>query len=429
MPQRERSLPGLRTVLGLVGFRRLLWVRLTGQFADGLLQVGLASFVFFSPERAATPSRVALGFAVLLLPFSLVGPFAGVLLDRWSRRQVLVVANLVRGAGIAGIAVLIGTGQDALELYVLALSVLGVNRFVLAALGASLPHVVPAERLVTANAIAPTAGTAMTFVAAGLGIAASAALGGGDAGDATVVAAAAVVCVLATSLATRLGRTQLGPDIQVRLSPRSAVADVAAGFVAGLRHIRSRRPAARGLIVMGGHRFLFGLATVLGIVLFRNTFHSGDPDAALTALGLSLAFGGAGAVVGAVLTPGATRRLGSTRWICGLLVLAAVDIAGLVTPFREPLFLVASLLIGLVAQGVKVSIDAILQATVDDEYRGRVFTLYDLVFNAMFVVAGLVASLTLPVDGRSTLMAGSIAVGYTLLAVWYARNGRTETAK
>ena len=49
--------------------------------------------------------------------------------------------------------------------------------------------------------------------------------------------------------------------------------------------------------------------------------------------------------------------------------MAAVDIAGLVTPFREPLFLVASLLIGLVAQGVKVSIDAILQATVDDEYR------------------------------------------------------------
>jgi hypothetical protein len=338
------------------------------------------------------------------------------------------VANLVRCAGVAGIAVLIGTGQDALGLYVLALGVLGVNRFVLAALGASLPHVVPAERLVTANAIAPTAGTAMTFVAAGLGIAASAALGGGDAGDATVVAVAAVVCVLAASLATRLGRTQLGPDIPVRLSLRSAVADVATGFVAGLRHVRSRRPAARALIVMGSHRFLFGLATVLGIVLFRNTFHPGDPDAALTALGLSLTFGGAGAVVGAVLTPGATRRLGSTRWICGLLILAAVDIAGLVTPFREPLFLVASFLIGLVAQGVKVSIDAILQATVDDEYRGRVFTLYDLVFNAMFVVAGLVASLTLPVDGRSTLMAGAIAVGYTVLAVWYARNGRTETA-
>ena len=422
MHESTRSLPGLRAVLGLAGFRRLLAVRLVGQFADGLLQVGLASFVFFSPERAATPGRVALGFAVLLLPFSVVGPFAGVLLDRWSRRQVLVVANLVRVLGVGVVAALIATGQDTFALYVLALTMLGVNRFVLAALGASLPHVVPQPLLVTANAVAPTAGTAMTFLAAGLGIAVSSALGGGNAGDAVVVAGAALSCLGAASLALRLKRSQLGPDHRVQLTVSRAVRDVVAGFVAGLSHVHHRPPARRALTVMAGHRFLFGLATVLGIVLFRNTFHPGDPDAALAALGLSLAFGGAGAVTGAVLTPGATRRIRSTGWVCALLVVAAADMALLVTPFREPLFLVASFLIGLVAQGIKVSVDAVLQAATDDAYRGRVFTLYDLVFNATFVLAGLLAALVLPVDGRSTALALGIAAGYGLLAVWYPRN-------
>jgi MFS family permease len=417
-----RSLPGLRAVLGIAGFRRLLAVRLVGQCADGLLQVGLASFVFFSPERAATPGRVALGFAVLLLPFSLVGPFAGVLLDRWSRRQVLVVSNLVRVVGVGLVAALIAAGRDTVVLYVLALTMLGVNRFVLAALGASLPHVVPRPLLVTANAVAPTAGTAMTFLAAGLGIAASSALGGGDAADAVVVAGAALACLVAASLALRLNRSQLGPDHRVPLTLTRAARDVGAGFVAGLRHVRDRPRARRALTVMAGHRFLFGLATVLSIVLFRNTFHPDDPDAALAALGLSLAFGGAGAVTGAVLTPGATRRAGSTRWVSALLVVAAADLALLVTPFREPLFLVASFLIGLVAQGVKVSVDAILQTAADDAYRGRVFTLYDLVFNATFVLAGLLAALVLPANGRSTVLALAIAAGYGLLAAWYARD-------
>ena len=84
------------TILRRTDFRALLWTRLTGQFADGLLQASLATFVLFSPERQTTPQAVAASFAILLLPYSLIGPFAGILLDRWRRRNVLVRANLLR---------------------------------------------------------------------------------------------------------------------------------------------------------------------------------------------------------------------------------------------------------------------------------------------------------------------------------------------
>ena len=61
-----------------------------------MFQAALGGAVLFNPERQADPLAVAAGLAVLLLPYSLVGPFAGALLDRWDRRRVLLVANLLR---------------------------------------------------------------------------------------------------------------------------------------------------------------------------------------------------------------------------------------------------------------------------------------------------------------------------------------------
>jgi MFS family permease len=424
MPDGSGGHSRLRQVLGLRDFRRLLLVRLVGQTADGLLQVGLASFVFFSPERAATPARVAFGFALLLLPFSVVGPFAGVLLDRWRRRQVLVVANVLRFVGMALAAVLVATGGDGPALYALALVVLGINRFVLAALGASLPHVVPERLLVTANAVAPTAGTALSFVGALIGVVLSTALGGGDGSDGVVIALAAVTCAAAALCATRLAVDTLGPDVPVHVSLRSAVSDVAVGVAAGLRHLRERVPAERGLTVMGGHRLLFGAVTVMSIVLFRNTFYPGDPEAALAALGSSLAVGGAGAVTGAVLPPVLTRRIGSARWMGGLLLMAAVVAALTLPTFALPAYLVAAFAIGVTAQGLKVSVDSLVQTFVSDTFRGRVFTIYDVVFNATFVIAGLIVALTVPLDGESLAVAVGVSVGYAALGLWYLRAGR-----
>ena len=96
----------LRAVVRHRNFRRLFATRLTSQAADGAFQAALASLFFFSPEKQTSAGSVAAAFATLLLPYSLVGPFAGVLLDRWRRRQILVVANLLRAAVVLGGATL-----------------------------------------------------------------------------------------------------------------------------------------------------------------------------------------------------------------------------------------------------------------------------------------------------------------------------------
>ena len=102
------ALPALRELLAGRDFRHLFGVRLVAQFGDGLLQAALATFVLFSPERQPDAVKVAAAFAILLLPYSVIGPFAGVFLDRWRRRQVLVRANLLKALVTVPVAALIG---------------------------------------------------------------------------------------------------------------------------------------------------------------------------------------------------------------------------------------------------------------------------------------------------------------------------------
>src|SRR6476661_5001067 len=123
----------LREVVDSPGFRGLLSVRLTGQLADGLFQGALISSTFFNPEKVTTAGDAALIFTATLLPYSLVGPFAGVFLDRWRRQRVLVVANFARSGMLVVLAPLVAAfGASAAVSVGVALIAVSANRFVLA---------------------------------------------------------------------------------------------------------------------------------------------------------------------------------------------------------------------------------------------------------------------------------------------------------
>ena len=85
-------------------------------------------------------------------------------IDRWSRRQILVLSALLRSAFVVLTAALMASGNRSVPLYVAVLLVLGVNRFFLASLSAALPHVVPEDKLVMANSVSPTAGGIMAAI-------------------------------------------------------------------------------------------------------------------------------------------------------------------------------------------------------------------------------------------------------------------------
>jgi MFS family permease len=401
----------------LTGFRRLLAVRLTSQLGDGLFAAGLTWLVLLSPERQQSPAEIAVAAAVLLLPFSLVGPFTGVFLDRWSRRQVLAWGQPIRIGLVAGLV----TAGDRLGLvaaYAVAIGCLGVNRFLLAALSAGLPHVVPRQLLIRANAVAPTAGTAAVVIGLGLGGGILAAFGDDDGslGSALALVAAAVAFAAAGLLAGRLGRRQLGPDrVPKRLGWTHELGLVVVGLRAGLRHLRRRRAAGAALLMIGSHRFWYGLWTVQVAML---TLH-GDGGRDVASAAYVAAASGAGFLAAAVATPPGRRRLGDRGWVTVLLASSAVAVA-VATPIAgTPALVVAGFVAGVGAQGIKISVDTAVHREVDDDYLGRAFALYDVAFNLAFVSAAALAVFLVPDSGRSTLAIGLTASGLVATAVWY----------
>jgi len=411
----------LRELLRSGLFRRLFATRLVGQFGDGVFQVALAAYVVFSPEKQATAADVAKAFATLLIPFTVVGPFAGVFLDQWRRRQVLVWANLLRAALVGIVVTQVLAGSAGFLFYGAALGVLSCNRFILAGLSAALPQAVDNERLVVANAVSPTSGTLAATLGGAVGVLVRTIFGDGDSATAMILALGAVLYVLAATVARTMPIDSLGPDEPRLGSTWSELKIVVRGLKEGLVHLRERKPAAAALAAITANRFCYGLTTIMVLLLFRNTFNDPhDTNAGLRGFGEAVAVSGFGFLASAIATPVALRRLSLDAWITACLFGSAVALAASASWFRVPPLLIGAAALGFLAQGQKICTDTIVQRTVDDAYRGRVFALYDMLFNAGFVAAAAVAAASLPPGGRSpALLTGTVAV-YAATGAGYA---------
>jgi MFS family permease len=421
----------LRTVLAERDFRRLFSTRLISQAGDGVFTAGLGTYVFFNATSFPNPGAAAAAFAVLYLPYSLIGPFAGVFIDRWSRRQILVWSALLRACLVVFTASLVASGSLGLPLYISVLAVLGVNRFFLASLSAALPHVVAEDKLVMANAVAPTAGTIASFLGGLVGIGVHLATGSGQGGSAVTLLAAGMCYVIAGAIGATMHRNLLGPpplaEGEVRPGLLAELSIVAKGLASGAQHVWQRRPVAAALGATGSQRAVYGILLLTSILLYRNYFYRAS--SANTSLGhfvLVVIAAAIGYGLAALVIPMVTRRVSKAACIALLLSLGAVVTGVLGPTFQQVSFLVISLTLGLVAQGVAICTTTIIQQRMDDSYRGRVFALYDMLFNVPFVLGALVAAQIIPITGKSYALIAVAALGYLAAAGLYAAASRQE---
>ncbi|WP_191984136.1 MFS transporter [Amycolatopsis eburnea] len=396
----ETSRQGPRELLKDPDFRRLLFTRFAASWGDGVFRAGLAGAVLFNPERGANPLAIAGGFAALLLPYSVVGPFAGALLDRWDRRRVLIFANLLRGLAIVAASAAVGLGFGGLGLFSLALAAEGISRFIGSGLSASLPHVVRAESVVTANAFATTLGSVVAVIGGGCAIGLRALFGGDDVGSAETTAFAVVGTLVSAFIARGFARGVLGPSVVDE--PTNPVLAVARGLADGARHAWRAPSVTAGFLALFAHRASFGVSLLVTVLLMRNYFTDhGLFRAGLPGLGQMAALAGTGLLLAGLLTARLIRRFGRLRAVLGSLLLAAIAQSALGLPMVLPLALLASFVITGAGQVLKLCVDSSIQLDVADEARGRVFALYDTLFNITQVAAVSLAALVVPDDGRA----------------------------
>jgi MFS family permease len=419
---RSAFVSDLRTVLAERNFRRLFWTRLVSQTGDGIVTAAIGTYVFFNAETFTSPAAAAAAFTVLYLPYSLIGPFAGVFIDRWSRRQILVVSALLRSGFVALTAALMASGNRSVPLYAAYLLVLGVNRFFLASLSAALPHVVPADKLVMANSVSPTAGGIMALIGGLVAGGLNAATGDTERGAAITMLVAGCCYVGASMVAATMRRDLLGPVREPGSVPGrllSDLASVAGELAAGARYAVRRRGPATALGATGGSKFLYGILFVMSILLYRNYFY---PSSAPVAEGHYLVLAtvsGIGYFCAALVVPVASRRLPKPAIITVMLAVCAVVTGTLGESFDQIVFLAFGFFLYLTGQGVAICATTILQEEVDDAYRGRMFSFYDVMFNVTITAGALISAAFMPRTGRSPVIMGVVAAGYAAAAAGY----------
>ena len=420
---------GSRRFLGIPAYRRLLATRLTSQWGDGLFQAGLAGAVLFNPERQADPTAIAAGFAVLLLPYSLIGPFTGALLDRWDRKKFIVVANVSRAAFVLLTALAVGAGLSGLPLYVSALVVMGIGRFVGSGLSASLPHVVDENHLVEANALATTAGAITAVFGAACAIGFRTVLGAGDGGSGWTTSIALTGMLASAFIASRFKAGVLGPD-EVD-EPHNAIKAVARGLLDGAKATWRTPNVTAALAAVLAHRAAFGVSLMVTLLLMRYSLHDvGILKAGIGGLGEVAVAGGAGILLAGILTDRIVDRFGVKTTICGALLLTAAAQIGLGLPMTLVSILSAGFVVIFAGQVVKLCVDTAVQRDVGDEVRGRVFALYDTLFNIAQVTAVSVTATVVPLDGRSPGLiitaAGLYLVGLAAYLLLLARKRQVQ---
>ena len=371
---RQRAREALRSD----DFRRLFAIRLISQSGDGLFQAALVSSIVFNPEEQNTILGFAIATLVVSLPFSILGPFTGVFIDRWSRRKILVIAPWLRAAAVW--LVLFEPKTAPVLFFGGALWVLSVNRFYLATAQAVVPRMVPTEDLLMANSMATVGGTValLTGVFVGGWIA--------DLfGDVPVIAIAGVEWLVASLVATRI-RSPLLPHHVPEAPVRDELRRVAREFADGITRLVHTPRALGPITSITLDQVGQGIVLVLSLFVFRHRFGEGVGSFANL-----IGAGGLGVLLG-ILTVGKLEerypkeRIVARAFFAGGVVLIAVAIY--ITGWSV---LIASFAVGLTFAWKKIPVDTMVQEAIPDGYRGRVFAVYDVAYNLSRVAAAFLA--------------------------------------
>ena len=422
---RSKANPNLITTLTPMGIwpvgkgsrlNRILAIRWSGQLTDGLFQSALASFILFSPERAPNAISAALAFAVVLLPYSLIGPYVGIFLDRFSRQRIIRNCNYLRAMNLLIIAWLINTGSTGMVLTLFVLIAFGVNRLILSGLSAGLPLLVKKEELIAANALAVTGGTIWVVIGGGIGIGIKNLLSqnsDADFSDAVVILIAAFGFLTAALACFRLSKYEIGPaEYESDLEARGYKE-----VLEGLAILRSHSDALRGILSVGIQRGGITALTLMALLLERNSFNDpSDPDAGLAGFGMALAIAGIGIGLGAIISPYGVIRFGRHRWMRLLMFLCIPPLLIYAAGVNEISMIGSAFLVGLCGQGIKVTNDALVQSKITDGFRGRVFAFYDVAVNAGVVTGAVGAALILPDNGLTAVLPLMVALFYLFAA-------------
>jgi Na+/melibiose symporter-like transporter len=377
-------------------FRRLWLSGAISSIGSWLLVVAIPFHVF-----TLTDSAVATGLTLALeaLPALLLGPWAGVLLDRWNLARAMWIADLVSAAAV-GLILYADRGR-VWPIYLAILIENTATTVFRPAARALLPAVVgTGKELATANAINAATGSAIRLAAPPLG--------------ALLLAGPGIEFVLAVDIASYLLSAAIIATVRTR---RHATGTPPPQPLEGLR-AAIRHRALRGILI-GQTAFLTANA---GLTALLVPFTVGRLHAPGYVVGYLISGLGAGYLIGATLSTRAARLLGARELIALTQLATAVAFFGLFNAPSIPIAVVAAGLIGVPGSILLITAETTIQRAAPPELLAGVGAIFFAADSLALLIGALAAPtvslvLGVPLTSNAIAALAVIAAGATLLVV------------
>ncbi len=371
---------GARAVLANSRFRTL-WIGQTiSQVGDGL--TNLAILILINQLTGSTAALAGVTIA-LALPQLFFGLFAGVLVDRWDRRRIMIVSDILRGHLVLGL-VTVRSSSDVWLLYVLAFAQASVGAFFNPAKTALIPILVKREALMAANSLSQTtqviAGVIGT-VLAGILIAAT--------GSAWIAFSLDALSFFISALFIYIIHVQSKAERQAGHGASSVFQELNEG----LHTIGSDRMLIGALVTFAVSMLGLGAVNVLFVPFLLN-----DLKINVALMGIVEAAQVVGMVLGSVLAAMLASRLQIRRVISIGVMCLGLTVVGAGLAGNILTMLVLIFMTGLFMTPVHAADATLMQQRVPDEKRGRVGS----AMNTVVVLASVIS------------MAGSGILGDTI---------------
>jgi MFS family permease len=416
----ETKALGVREVLRIPDYRRLFAGQVVSDIGDGITMF-LVLLVIFD----LTGSNIALALMAIAeaVPAFTVGLVAGVYVDRWDRRRVMLASDLLRAAIVLTFA-FVQTAALIPLLYVLGFTQASIATFFRPARGALLPHIVPAEGLASANSLAQASQVIGAVIGTGVAGLIFANFGTGIVGFAIDSATFLVSFVLIAGIAPAAGQ------VTAERAAAAASETVMGGVLAGLRIVRGSRVLTGVLMATGITMLGLGAVNVLFVPLLIGDEGLRVDAAWMAAIELAQT---SAMILAAGAVAFLARRLAPTTIIT--LALAAIGVciglvAGVTAVWQVVLALFA---VGLALTPLQAMVQTVVQTAAGDATRGRVVSLLQASISTASVASMAIGGVLGDVIGIRPvyLMAAAIVLGASGLSVLLFRGetGRAPSAQ
>lgn len=378
----------------------LIWfAQIISNFGDRLNQMALIGLIYIRAPGSTIELAKLLSFTII--PVFIIGPIAGIYVDRWNRRATMIACDIIRGGLVLLLPLFIRYSASMVPIYIVVFIIFSVTRFFIPSKLSIIPDIVHKDKLLLANSLSSTTmmiATIVSFGFSGLIVAGFGPQAGFYIDSASYFISAGMVFFVTVKLKEHIEASKASIKL-TGINQKTIAGDIKEGLAYLKSHKDIRMVANTMFLLMAG----VGSIYIVIIVFIQDALRSSTQH-----LGFLVMFLGIGLFLGSVIYGKFGSGFSKRKVIHFGLMTAGLTIVIFAACLKfMPSFFMASALsltLGIFSAPIIVSSNTLLHEVMHDEMRGRIFSYLEVIMHAGFLLFMFIASLTAEKIGRAWVL-------------------------